>query len=503
MLPASRTHGSKAGLAYWANRVLTECDKASHEFAPDPVHDLRVAIRRCRSMADGFLSVDPDPEWKQMKKAGKALFSALGELRDAQVMKEWVERLSAEDDPVRQVLLATLHHKENLSKASAQEALHSFDRKRWSELNAKLAKRTGKVPIEGLVFQHLALERWLEAHDLHRQALRNRTQVGYHQLRIGIKRFRYTVENFLPQRHRKWAPDLRDLQDALGEVHDLDVLRAMLRAHPEIPAVDSARWHGRITEERQKRLDFYRQKMVGKKSLWHVWRADLPTGPRLEKAAMEKLRTWASFLDPGFPRTLYVMRLALQLYDALVQQGVLTFKPEQRRILQAAAMVQEVGQRRGDGGHRKRAYRMVRKVAPPLGWSDEQMHCVAIVARYHRGALLTKGNSYYVGLPAKYRLQLLPIAGILRLANALAASHRERAARIAVERRDGTLIVYGQGVEEIGPAAEQIARARYLLEAACKLPIIVRPFPAKSPVAAHASAPARRRAAGIKLGPAG
>jgi len=76
MLPAARTAEKKSGLAYWAQRVLEECDKAAQDFAPDPVHDLRVAIRRCRSMADGFMSVDPDPAWKQMKKLAKPLFSA-------------------------------------------------------------------------------------------------------------------------------------------------------------------------------------------------------------------------------------------------------------------------------------------------------------------------------------------------------------------------------------------------------------------------------------------
>src|SRR5665811_2103176 len=160
MPPAPPTHDNKAGL-YWAQRALEECDKASQEFAPDPVHDLRVAIRRCRSMADGFLSVDPESAWKEMKSLGK---------------------------------------KEGKLKAAAQETLRNFDRKRWTALNARLARRASRVPLEGLVFQHLALERWMEAHELHRQALRNRTQVGYHQLRIGIKRFRYMCENFLPQR---------------------------------------------------------------------------------------------------------------------------------------------------------------------------------------------------------------------------------------------------------------------------------------------------------------
>jgi len=479
MLPHPPTHEKKAGLAFWANRVLEECDKASQDFAPDPVHDLRVAIRRCRSMADGFLSVDPDPEWKQMKKLGKPLFSCLGELRDTQVMSEWVTRLSEDHDSVRHLLLQTLSHKESAQKDAAQEALHNFDRKRWSALNAKLARRTGRVPLEGLVFQHLALERLMEAHKLHRQALRNRTRVGYHQLRIGIKRFRYTVENFLPQRHEKWAPDLRDLQDALGEVHDLDVLRAMIRTHPEIKAEDGERWQQRIAEERQKRLDIYRGKMLGKNSLWHVWRAELPSGPSLEKAALEKLRTWASFLDPDVHHSEYVTRIALQLYDALSQAGALASRPECRRILEAAAILHDVGRSKSPNGHLKRAYRMICKLEPPLGWTAEELRCVAAVARYHRGALPQTGDSYFVGLSAKRRSQLLPIIGILRLANAFDSAHDRRVARISVEQRDGMLAVYGQGLEEMSPTAERLARARYLLEATCAVAIRIRTLSTK------------------------
>jgi CHAD domain-containing protein len=52
-------------------RVLEECDNVSTDFSADPVHDLRVALRRCRSMADGMMAMDPDPDWKAMKKAGK------------------------------------------------------------------------------------------------------------------------------------------------------------------------------------------------------------------------------------------------------------------------------------------------------------------------------------------------------------------------------------------------------------------------------------------------
>ena len=79
------------------NRVLKEVERAGTDLAPDPVHDLRVALRRCRSMGDGLSAIDPNPSWKSMKKAGKALFDSLGELRDVQVMT----RVGPETRPAR------------------------------------------------------------------------------------------------------------------------------------------------------------------------------------------------------------------------------------------------------------------------------------------------------------------------------------------------------------------------------------------------------------------
>ena len=74
------------GISYWMERVITEREKARKSFNADAVHDLRVALRRCRSMAEGFQNLNGDPSWGKMRKAGKVVFSALGELRDTQVL---------------------------------------------------------------------------------------------------------------------------------------------------------------------------------------------------------------------------------------------------------------------------------------------------------------------------------------------------------------------------------------------------------------------------------
>lgn len=470
--PIATAPEKKSGLLYWAQRAIEECDKASDGFAPDPVHDLRVAIRRCRSLADGFLSVDPDPGWKQMKRLGKPPFAALGELRDVQVMMEWVEKLSQPDDPARSILLLELQVRETALKESAQLELQKFDREQWLALNTRLAERAEKIPLDGTVFQLLALERLNDARELHRQALRNRSGVAYHQLRIGVKRLRYTVENFLPSLHAKWSRDLRDLQDALGEVHDFDVLWAALRAHPEISPEVRARWHETLQAERNKRLALYRERMVGTASRWLTWRAALPSGEALQQAGVEKLRLWASFLDVEFEHATRVASLSLQLYDALAENKVLRSDSKQRHILEAAALMHEIGRSKGEKGHQKRTFRMLLKLSPPPGWSTEDMRAMAIVARHHRGTVVPTTHPIFAGIPPKSRQQLLRLAGILRLANGLARIAHITGDALTVTREDGAVVISAPALDsQVGPEGERLARAKYLLEATCEVAV--------------------------------
>lgn len=464
----------RAGLGYWAHRVLEECDKVSHNFDADPVHDLRVALRRCRSMADGFIPIDPDPEWKELKKLGKMLFSRLGELRDVQIMMEWIRHLGKPDDALTQALLHDLLEKERQLKTASRETLHRFDRKHWDSLARRLERRTRKLPVEGLAFQHLAVERWEEAHQLHHRALRNRSQIAFHQLRIGLKKFRYTVENFLPRRHERWGKDLRELQDLLGEVHDLDVLSTVLRSRSDVTSEQRLHWQTRIREERLKRLGRYRQKMVGKQALWLLWRAELPIADQLERAALIRLRTWAAFLDPDTKHSQVVTQLCLQLYDGMVREKLLRRTETSRRILEAAALLHDVGRWKSRQEHHKESYRLVRRLVPPLGWTSPELRTVAAVARYHRGALPNARQKSLIQLPSAMRASVIRLAGILRLANAFDLQHEQRVRKLHVGRQNGILVVKAEGYEELGPTSERVAAGRYLLETVCEMPIFVR-----------------------------
>ncbi len=541
-MPSSKSAGpqSKLGLRHWMNRVLEECDRANDGFDVESVHDLRVALRRCRSLADGLRAIDPDSSWKEMKKAGKKLFQALGDLRDMQVMQEWIEKLSNEKprtadpagapssddrfsgdrfsgDPVATRLLDHGQRREAECKQHAFKDLNQFDRKQWRQWGRTLPQRAARVRPGSAVYLHLALEKWTDAYDLHKHAMRTRSQVSLHQLRIGIKRFRYTVENFLPQQHAKWGDDLKELQDLLGEVHDLDVLwaTAIDRNVSAFSDPESRRrWHEKLTDERTKRIARYREKMVGPQSLWRVWRAELPSGTQLRAAALSRLRTWAGYLDPDFSHSQRVAQLALLLYDGLNHAHLLTLQgvplnsdPDPRTVLQAAAFMHDVGKAKADENHHKKSYRMIRKLLRPLGWSARELELAAVVARYHRGALPRPSAKAMQTLDLPDRHQAMQSAGILRLANALdkrpSAIATEKSPRLEVTvieaggRAHCTVVVRVAGYSALDRSAETVASARHLLETVLRRSIMVRPLrtsavrPLREPVAGGKS---RRRA---------
>src|SRR5258708_5303264 len=396
-------------------RVLDECDHLSADFSADPVHDLRVALRRCRSMADGLIAIDPHPDWKAMKKAGKRLFQRLGDLRDIQIMMEWIETLypvparvgagdspalleaaesswSAEPslpsdagshfgrDPVAHSLLEILAHRESEQKREAHSALEEFDQKQWRQWSKSLPQRAARIRPGSAVFKHLALERLTVARDLHTRALRNRSKVALHTLRIGIKRFRYIVENFLPEEHKAWSGDLKHMQDLLGEVHDLDVLWATALSCHVFPNDDARRrWHARIVEERNKRINAYREKMVGPESLWQTWRTGLPQGKQIHELATRRLKLWAKVLDPDFAHSERICRFALTLYDSL-NAAVLLRAPDginARDSLLAAALLHDVGKSEGNKGHHKASLKLIKAHETLLGWKQEDLQRAA------------------------------------------------------------------------------------------------------------------------------
>jgi CHAD domain-containing protein len=465
------------GPVYWMRRVTEECDRARHDFDPESVHDLRVALRRCSSIADVMMAFDPHPAWRQMKLEAKRLFERLGALRDTQVMKEWLQRLALTEELAAESLTDLLSDREVQLRATALEALKDFDQKAWLVWIRQLSKRAPDIPPDGMAFQHLALERLVEAHERHRQARRNRSHAAYHRLRIGLKKFRYVVENFLPSRHELWGADLKALQDLLGEMHDLHVLwqTALGMKVFRIKATHT-QWQSKIAEEIRQRRERYQQLMIGRESRWSIWQSGLPGPEQLSLAVLARLRAWASFRDPGYAQSGHGTQLALQIYDGLDSLDLLRNMPipNARFMLEAAAIARNVGVSKGRKKHQVAAYRMIREVKPSAGLDPETLERIALIVRFHRGALPRSDKKCLAQMAPSQRKAIIQLCGILRLANAFGCMPQRRIRKLDLRKTAEAIYIEAPGYDDSDPYAEKLAAARHLLETACHLPVLIR-----------------------------
>jgi hypothetical protein len=322
------------------------------------------------------------------------------------------------------------------------------------------------------------------------------------------------VENFLPVEHRAWSSDLKHMQDLLGEVHDLDVLWATaVSCHVFPDEASRNNWHARIVKERTKRIEEYRSKTVGPESLWTVWRAGLPQGAQIQQIATRRLKLWAKALDPDFAHSERVARLSLELYDGLAMSGLLgpVLAPtagikngateDPRASLYAAALLHDVGKAKGNKGHHKESLALIKAHGTPLGWKGENMARAALVARFHAGALPTRGHKALRDLLSDEQKVVIQLSAILRLANALDVAHDGHVRRVKIENagfsgsqrrtngflrkptelgKNEALVIAAEGYADGTPTAQSVAAERYLLETVLRRPVVVKTMKAAS-----------------------
>ncbi len=465
-LPHSATE-EKVGLPYWMDRVLEEHSNVGGTLPAEPIHDLRISLRRCTLIAEIMRGLDPGADWKAMRKSARRAFQQLGTLRDTQVLAEWIEKLRDPGDTSADALLGVLKKKHEQDRSDSRTALREFDRKEWRTWRREFAKRYLRVVSDRAACESLVLEIWESVRDLNRRAQRSRSFRAYHRLRVGLKKFRYAVENFLPSMYQGWAADLKLLQDLLGEIHDLTVLDQMIvknRILFEESAL--AAWRAKVDAKRSSQLHEYRAKMTGRNSPLRIWREGLPAEKDLRSTGLARLGEWAAFVTPDFPRVRRTARMSLQVYDGLANCGLIgkESRIEERFILHAAALLQEAGRFKKGKAYHKESYRMIRKISPPPGWTKKDMEYVALVARFHRRALPYPDHAKLRVYELPLRQSLIRLAAIVRLANAFQAKSCRGVRRLQVENGPGFLVIRADGFRDRDPIDSKLSAARRLLE---------------------------------------
>ena len=476
-------------------RVLKALRRVRKSADPESVHRLRVALRRCRSLAVLMEEVDVHPSWTRLRRVSRKLFRTLGELRDTQILEEGVKNVTVANDPLRQTLLGVFERREKKPLARARRAVKQFDQRAWTRLARTLQRRARFVPANSPAAECLALERYQELRRLHVRAVRTQQPQPWHELRVAVKRFRYAIESVLPARAALWDEGLQEMQDLLGEIHDLDILMNAVRkesADVDAHSVGTARQ--RILARRQVCIDEYRQRAPGRSGLLHDWNAGLPHGAQIEKAAAARLRATALAMDPHPCRTALVSQLALQAFDALRATDATVFRNERaRRILQAASELHAIGSGSHHASRQKAARDVVRALPAPPGWTRADWDVLALVVRYHRGAEPKRTHRSFARLSKKRQEVVRVLAGVLRLARALRRCGVQARPRLHADATAKAVRLRVIGLMDTRANAARLTAAKHLLDRDLGRPLFIESARPTASSAARRSAVRRVR----------
>lgn len=111
-----------------------------------------------------------------------------------------------------------------------------------------------------------------------------------------------------------------------------------------------------------------------------------------------------------------VARLALDIFRPLARPFKLGER--EKRILEAAAILHDVGYFINYSSHHKHSYHLIRH-AELFGFTPRERELIANVARYHRKALPKKKHEQFMRLSVEDRQTVSRLGGILRLADGL------------------------------------------------------------------------------------
>lgn len=174
--------------------------------------------------------------------------------------------------------------------------------------------------------------------------------------------------------------------------------------------------------------------------------------------AMHSVEQLARRCDDRPEHSRHVARLALRMFDQL--RSDLGVDATARRLLEAAALLANVGVVVSHSKHHQHSYYVIRN-SELVGLSDREIEVVAQVARYHRKSAPKQEHPEFASLSPRDQHLVRALAGVLRIAIGLDRTLDGRVDDVVVERgRDELLLRYrAEGARDVIDYAVKERRA--------------------------------------------
>lgn len=205
------------------------------------VHDMRVAARRLQADLSLFAGCYKRRDRKRLASGLRRLGRSLGAVRDTEVMLEELRSGARAAGLETSGVLVWLEKRHARQRAALLVYLDGRKYRRWRKRFARLLKRStaGRgLTRQARVRDLLPGEIWRRYGEVRafEGGIAGATATQLHALRSAGKRFRYTLEAFREQLGDdagRLLRDLREMQDALGTMHDAQLLVALLTEFSE------------------------------------------------------------------------------------------------------------------------------------------------------------------------------------------------------------------------------------------------------------------------------
>lgn len=149
--------------------------------------------------------------------------------------------------------------------------------------------------------------------------------------------------------------------------------------------------------------------------------------------------------DPA--HSVQVARLALALHDALGER--LGLGDSERELLEAAALLANVGLFISHSRHHKHSYYVIRNTEHLMGFTDHEIELIAQIARYHRkGTPSESKHPEFAALSREDQRTVRALSALLRVAIGLDRNHDGAVAGVEVDASSDPVVITLAGADD-------------------------------------------------------
>lgn len=265
---------------------------------PEGVHQMRVGLRRLRSLFTVFAPVLPSDQAAHFKAELKWLASELGAARDYDVFREEILRPVQAFFPEAPGMAGLLTEADRMSVLAYERARAAIADRRYTRLLLDLSRWIAEAGWREQSLTETGAQLFAPARDFADALLDRRSRklrkngkrlmagppADRHLLRIYVKKMRYASEFFSElypkKRTQPYLKNLAALQEVLGHMNDAAVAESLLlpQGAAGLPGREAQRghaaglvlgWHGRASWERGRALDKLWRRLRSGEIFWH------------------------------------------------------------------------------------------------------------------------------------------------------------------------------------------------------------------------------------------